>query len=183
MPALPRRVALLPALVACLLLALDASAQAPIAEYEAKAEFLERFTRFIEWPAEALPEDPAAPFVLGVLGRDPFGRYLDQMAASRRIKGRPVQVRRWDSLDEVRGCHLLFIASSEKRDLARIVARLGARPVLTVADTPGFADSGVLINLVSEDERIGFEINEAAVRRSGLSFSSKLLRMARRVGP
>lgn len=154
------------------------------AEYEVKAEFLERFTRFVEWPSGSSATDPDTPFVIGVLGRDPFGSLLDDLASSRKIKGKPVRVRRLTRAEEAGACDLLFIASSEEPRLRGVLSVTGDRPILTVADTPGFAEAGVLINLFAEGERVGFEVNEPAVRRSGLRVSSRLLRLARLVeGP
>ncbi len=163
------------------LLAAPVSGQVP--EYEAKSEFLERFTRFIEWPAEPVGDAAGSPFVIGVVGRDPFGTYLDVLAASRPIKGKSVRVRRLSDFNDVAGCcHLVFVSSSEESNLKRILARTVGRPVLTVGDTPGYAEHGVLINLYQDGGRIGFEVNEEAVRKSGLRFNSKLLRLARLVG-
>jgi hypothetical protein len=177
-PLRPSRPALL-----VLLVSLAAAAPAQVPEYEAKSEFLERFTRFIDWPADSSAETPGSPFVIGVVGRDPFGPYLDALAASRTIKGKSVRIKRLSGHGEVAGCcHLLFIAGSESAAVERIVGRTADRPVLTVGDTPGYAQAGVLINLYEDKGRIGFEVNESAVRRSGLRFNSKLLRLARMVG-
>src|SRR2546430_3260611 len=46
-------------------------AAAPVSEYQLKAVFLFNFAQFVEWPPAALPGD-SAPFVIGVLGKDPF---------------------------------------------------------------------------------------------------------------
>ena len=46
-------------------------------ESEAKAAFLYHFTHFVVWPARSLPKSPS-PFVIGILGEDPFGTILDQ---------------------------------------------------------------------------------------------------------
>jgi hypothetical protein len=184
LPSVPRtkpRCPLWAAAAAAVLLCV-APAVSQVPEYEAKAEFLERFTRFIDWPAGSMSEDPQTPFVIGVLGRDPFGRYLDAVASSRRIKGKAIRVRRLESAEDATACHLLFVSGSESRELVRILARTEKRPILTVGDTPGYAAAGVLINLVTSEERITFEINEAAARKSGLAFSSKLLRIAKLVG-
>jgi hypothetical protein len=170
----------LPLLLFPLLLAAPAAAQVP--EYRLKAEFLERFTRFIEWPPGATPDDPRAPFVIGLYGGDPFGPYLDELAATRTIKGRRVRVREVADAAQAEGCQLLFIAAGGGRGLEELVARTESKPILTVGDTPGFAEKGILINFYVEEERIAFEINEAAARRSGLRFSSRLLKLARIVG-
>src|SRR5690349_74091 len=41
-------------------------------EFNIKAQYLYNFTQFIEWPPEAFPY-PGAPFVIGIIGEDPFG--------------------------------------------------------------------------------------------------------------
>jgi len=78
--------------------------------------------------------------------------------------------------------HLVFIAASEQRQLPAILRELEGRGVLTVGDTPGFAESGVVLNLVMKDQRVRFEANAAAAARARLRLSSHLLRMARMVG-
>jgi hypothetical protein len=146
-------------------------------EYQVKAEFIERFTRFIEWPRGA----SSGPFVIGVLGTDPFRGHLDKMASGRKIKGRPIEIRRFRDLAEVDSCHVVFISSSERGRLPAILGRTGAHPILTVADTSGFASSGVLVNFYTSGDTVRFEMNELAIERSGLRVSAKLLKLARLV--
>jgi hypothetical protein len=45
-------------------------------EYEVKAAFLEKFTRFIEWPSEVHIEDVSRPFVIGVIGENLLTQFL-----------------------------------------------------------------------------------------------------------
>jgi len=149
--------------------------QAP--EYQVKAEFLERFTRFIDWPS-----DPPRRFVIGVIGRNPFNGFIERIASERRIKGRPVEVRYVSDLTQLESCQLVFIASSERAHLPLILARTAAKPILTIADSDGFASAGVMINFYNAGDTVRFEVNENAVERSGLRVSSKLLKLARLVG-
>jgi hypothetical protein len=153
----------------------------PAAEYAVKAQFLERFTRFVTWPASALPPGGEEPFVLGVVGRDPFGPALDELAARRRVAGHRIEVRRVRQPAEIAGCHLLFVAGSESERLDDVLAVTAGRPILTVGDTSGFARRGVLVNLFVEAGKVGFEVNESAAQESGLAMSSKLMKLARRV--
>ena len=62
----------------CLLLFLGLSvgAAVPPAEYRVKAVFLFNFAQFVDWPPDAFTA-PGQPFVIGVLGKDPFGPELD----------------------------------------------------------------------------------------------------------
>jgi len=146
----------------------------PVAEYELKAEFLSRFTTFIEWP----PIAEARPFTIGVIGHNPFNGYLDKLAA-RRIKNRPVSIRYITELSQLDTCDVVFICASEKARLAAILSHTESRPILTVADSNGFAAEGVLINFYTSGDTVHFEINEAAVEKSGLKVSSKLFKLAK----
>jgi hypothetical protein len=167
--------------VAILLLVSVSAAAAELAEYQIKAEFIERFTRFVEWP-ESAPQ-PASPFVIGVIGRDPFGPYLDAIARERTIKGRPVQIHRLKSVDDLASCQIVFIASSEKSRVDEIVTHARAGPVLTIGDSPGFPASGVMINLYTSENKVRFEINEQELSRSGFQASAQLLNLARASAP
>lgn len=157
-----------------------AAAAAAVPEHQVKAEFLERFTHFVDWPPEALGA-PGQPFVIAVVGSDPFGPYLEEMARTRKIKDRPISLRRVTELSELSGVHLVFIDRSARDLLPAVLDRTHARPVLTVGDTAGFARAGVLINFYLERGSVHFEINRAAARRSGLSFSARLLELGRSV--
>ena len=50
--------------------------------------------------------------------------------------------------------------------------------MLTVADTEGFLEAGGIVNFVTEESNIRFEINTAAAKRAKLAIRSKLLRLA-----
>jgi len=51
--------------------------------------------------------------------------------------------------------------------------------VLTVSDSSGFAEKGVVINLYKSGIKTKFEINRNSARESGLKISSKLYKLAR----
>jgi hypothetical protein len=148
------------------------------AEYQIKAEFIERFTRFVEWPQTAQLA-PGQPFVIGVIGRDPFGPYLEAIARDRTIKGQQVRISRVSSLDSIGSCRILFVASSEKGRIPEIVVHAREHPVLTIADSPGALASGVMINLYTAENRVRFEINEKELQRAGFQASAQLLKLAR----
>ena len=153
---------------------------ANVEEYRLKAEFIERFSRFVKWPEGVEPVD-GRPLVIGVVGDDPFGTSLDEVARKWTEQGRPIVVQAVTR--DVEGCHLLFITASEEARLSEILATTADRPILTIGDAKGFGERGVLINFFLDHGKVRFEVNHAAVRRSGLELSSKLLKLARDVGP
>ena len=145
-------------------------------EYQVKAAFLLNFARFVEWPASHVSNN----FTIGVLGRDPFDRALDSLSG-KTVRGKRVVVRRYEDPDEAREADILFISASEKRSLPRILKKIRGNPILTVGDSKDFGSSGVMINLLLLQKRVGFEINLAAAQRDGLQISSNLLKLAQEV--
>lgn len=167
------------ALFLVLLLALPAVAAAQsAAEYDVKAAFLFNFAKFVDWPPEAFP-DPNSLKVC-VLGDDPFGGSL-QTVTGEQVGSRKLTVMRTGSLAKPAGCQILFISRSEREHVSQILAAVKGSPVLTVGDTKGFADDGVIINFVLEGSKVRFEINTDSADRAKLKISSKLLQLAKRI--
>src|ERR1043165_9134092 len=90
----------------------SAEPSAPSYEYQVKAAFLFNFAQFAEWPARAFA-DAKAPLVIGILGDDPFGSYLDELVRDEKVGERSFLIRRYRDIREVQGCHILFVSRSE----------------------------------------------------------------------
>ena len=154
-------------------------AVAPVAEYQLKAVFLFNFAHFVEWPPGALTAD-GTPFVIGVLGKDPFGSSLDEVVRGEAVSGHPLAVERYADATRMRNCQILFIPAAELAHLPEILESLKGRSVLTVTEGP--APRGVVIALLKEESRIRLRIDLAAAKANNLTISSKLLRPAEIVG-
>ncbi len=145
-------------------------------EYVVKAAFLYNFAKFTEWPSDAYANG-AAPLMVCVLGRDPFGTALETIEG-KRIKERLVTTLRIARLDQAHLCQVLYISASERDRLGAILARLGREPILTVTDLPGLGRPGAMINFQTVADKVRFEIDTDHAAFAGLSFSSKLLSLA-----
>ena len=152
-----------------------AAAQSPPSEYQLKAAFLLNFARYAEWPSL-----PPGSLKICLYGRDPFGAALSSLE-HRQVQGREVKVVLLGSIEQASACQLLFISDSEERRSATLLRSLAGTPVLTVSDMEGFVDEGGGIGFVLVDDRIRFDINNAAIQRGGMKLSAQLLRLARRV--
>jgi hypothetical protein len=146
-------------------------------EYQLKAVFLFNFAQFVEWPASAFPE-PDTPLGICILGEDPFGGYLDETVRGETVANHPLTVRRYRRVDEIKGCHILFVSRQEQRHLGEVLDSLKGRSVLTVSDAERFASRGGMIRFVTDHNRIRLRINLDAARAANLTLSSKLLRPA-----
>jgi hypothetical protein len=146
-------------------------------EYEVKAVFLFNFSQFVDWPESAFADD-RSPLVVGVLGQDPFGAALDEAVRGETVNGRPLSIRRYERIEDVDACHILFIERTQQARLQQILQSLRDRSCLTVSDTDGFASAGGIIQFVTIDNRIRLQINLDAAKLANLTISSKLLRPA-----
>jgi len=149
---------------------------APTKEFQVKAVFLFNFTQFVEWPTNAFPE-AQAPMVIGVLGEDPFGPFLDETVRGETVNGHPLVIQRYHDVGEIKQCHILFISRSESNRLEEILTSLKGRNILTVADFDGFARQGGIVRFIT-DKKIHLRINLDAAKAANLTISSKLLRPA-----
>jgi hypothetical protein len=152
------------------------AADAPT-ENQVQAVFLFNFSRFVEWPAQAFAT-PTDPFVIGIVGTDPFGTRLDEAVRNEHIDGHPLTVRRFRTAADVENCQILFIDRSEIARLGQILTALDHHSTLTVSQADGAAQRGVMIQFANENSRIKLRINVDSARAAGLTISSKLLRPA-----
>jgi hypothetical protein len=154
--------------------ALAGKAQQPSAVNQIKAVFLYNFTQFVTWPPTAFVNDNS-PFVIGVLGSDPFGTYLEKVVEGEKVSGRPIVIRRYSHVNEVKNCHILFVTRENTGDAVR---ELNGRSVLTVSDKQNFARDGGMIGFYLEKNKIRLQINPKTAKEANLAISSKLLRLA-----
>lgn len=144
---------------------------------QVEAVYLFNFSQFVEWPPESFPEG-RSPLVIGVLGNDPFGQTLDEVVQGESVNGRALAVQRFQRIEDVADCHILFISRSERDQLRQILEHLKGRSILTVSDMDEFANAGGMIRFVNVENKIRLRINVDAARAAGLTISSKLLRPA-----
>ena len=148
-------------------------------EYKIKASFLEKFTRFIEWPSNII-EDNFEPFTISVIGKNPFDEILDIMYSNIKILNMQVKIRYISNAYEIYKTNILFISEQRCASLTEILSVVKDKPILTVSDSIGYAEKGVHINFYkTRDNKIRFEINKTAVQKSGLKMSYLLLRLAK----
>jgi hypothetical protein len=150
-------------------------AQGGVSERDLKATYVFLFTKFVEWPESSFA-DSRAPFVIAVLGRDQLGGALNEVVKGETFRNRAFVVRRYNRLEDVEACQILFVSASEQANYPRIITAFHGRPTLTVADTPDFADQGGVMGLVTtRDNRLLIRVNIRAAREAGLTISSNML--------
>jgi hypothetical protein len=157
------------------------SAQVP--EYQVKAAMLYKFALFVEWPAEAFPSD-TSPFIVCVLGTDPFGPWLQQEVGETRVGSHPVEISYADNEEALPQCHLVFLSRFDQFRINRLVNSLSKENVLIVGDASDinkFCRLGGMVGLVMEGNKVRFVFNSNAIENAGLKVDSRLKRLAKSV--
>jgi len=153
---------------ALLLAALPARSQ--YKEPELKAQVAFRVLLFVQWPARA---DSARSFQFCSVDDTPLSR------AMRAFDGRPVNDRvfawRQTTADKLAGCDVVYAGPSLQEHGGE------ARGMLWMGDELGLLERGAMLNLQIENGKVVFDVGLAAMRRSGLDLSAKVLRLARYV--
>lgn len=153
-------------------------------EYEVKAAYLLRFTRYVEWPAGSF-STPEVPFIIGVLGRNPFDANEVRELQNATSLGRAVEVRMLADVKEARDCHLVFIGQGQTLEETAWLHELRLLPIVTVTDTLAGLERGAVLALHIETRvqgsRVVFSANLPAAERAGLRLSALMLASAKKV--
>jgi hypothetical protein len=168
-------------LVAVLLAAATALGQGDRAiEPQVKAAFLYKFGSFVEWPAAAFGRADTS-FSIGVLGADGVAAELERVAAGRSVQGRSITVQRLKRGDPFTGLHLLFVGQAEAGRLAEILGAAKGHPLLVVTETEDALTRGSMINFITVDDKVRFDVALPQAERGQLRISARLLGVARKV--
>lgn len=147
----------------------------------AKADIVWNIAKFVTWPADAMGPT-TSPIVVTIVGEDELAIALASQLSTRSVNGRAVFVRFARRAQDVRGSHVVYVASSESAHIDAVLAELRGKPALTVADASGFVQRGGMVNFTQEAGRTRFQIHVGHAEAVGLKVSSRLLSLAQVVG-
>jgi len=135
------------------------------------------FAKFTRWPEDSVSKQKKNGMCLCLMGDESI---LESFAGIRgkTVRSRTIELKWIDNLTGLTDCDLLFVNRESRANMARIMAAVGNRPILTIGETREFTRAGGMITFFLNQGRIRFRINPDAARRSGLTFSSSLLELA-----
>lgn len=148
-------------------------------EYQVKAAYLYNFAKFIHWPDSAFG-GAKAPLVIGVLGTNDFNGKLRPLTG-RKIRNRVIEIKYFNTYQEIKNCQLLYISKSEEKNLQQILKGLAGQPILTVGETKYFVEFGGIIQFVTKRDRLRFSINRDVTQNNNIQIEAQLLSLAAKV--
>ncbi len=161
-------------LLACFLATLPFFARAQGGnEYQLKAALVLKLTKHATWPSAKLPS--GSPLVIGVYGQDSISNQISEAVAGRTISGRDVIVKHITTVQEVVGCHVLFVSRSEQDRLGPILGKTKGEPILTIGETTNFKGKGGIFTLSSNGGGVDVDFDLHNLRRSGIQIEPDTL--------
>ena len=142
--------------------------------FKAYSLFVYNFMKYMEWPEK----DNQGDFVIGTIGDSPIEMELNQLAKTKKIRGRNIVIKKYRGLEDVGTCHLLYVASSKTSLIKEIDKKLSGKSTLVVGEREGAAYKGAGISFaIAEDDAISFDINKKAIESHALKISSSLIKL------
>lgn len=144
-----------------------------VTEYDLKAAYLLNFASYVEWPG------PPKPLAICIYGDNPFKAAT--IASLLKAKAGQIDAgfKYPSQLEHLADCNILYLAQSEQENFGKAITLLHNAPVLIVTDVQDGLPQGAMINLITESNRLRFEINIDRALASKLKISSKLLKLAK----
>jgi YfiR/HmsC-like len=149
-------------------------------EHELKAAYIYNFAKFARWSSAGATGVPN-PLVIGVLGDPRVALSLTALTRNHTISGSVIEVRVLEPGSVSSDVRIAYIAASQDDAIREHAPQLFVPNRLTVGESELFRDSGGIIRLVVQGERLQFEIDNSRAQKSGITLSSQLLMLARQV--
>lgn len=146
-------------------------------EEAVKAAYLYRVAGYVEWPEESAA---SRPFLIAIFDAPAIAQALRRLLPGHPVQGRIAQVREVSRAQDLGDAQVVYVGPGHSDFLSALAAR-GNRAVLLVTAEEQGLDLGSVLNFVTVDKRVRFEISLTAAERAGLKISSELLSVAIRV--
>jgi hypothetical protein len=167
--------------VLCIALALLAHGKAyaqTVSEDRLKAALIYNFIMFTEWPASISNERKTLTICVS-----PDTLLMESLRPLevRTLRNSAIRILPLQAPADYAPCAVLLIEERQRGDIARIRNELNRKSVLTILIGEDTEQNGAMIAISTSNGRMAFDVNTAVAQDAQLTFSSKLLRLARKV--
>lgn len=149
-----------------------------MAESKIKSGYIFNLCRYTKWSRKEAPDEP---IIISVLGETSWKNKIN-IPENRKIGQKSVRLRNITQLADIGDSHMLFITGSESHRIEEIVQYVKDKDILTIGDTKGYAEKGVIVNFYTKGLNVLLEINIKAEKTSSVTLAAQLISMSRLVG-
>ena len=142
--------------------------------FRVQAMYIYNFTRYVNWPESYKMNN----FVIGVLGECGIVEELKCFTQGKKVGNRSISVICFNSIAEIKQCHILYVPNDKSEDLSKILAKVSKSNNLIVCESQGLINAGAAISFIFTENKLKFELNSENANKYGLTVSSTLCNMA-----
>ena len=145
-------------------------------EYNVKAAITLNFARFTEWPQSAFKKD-SANITLCVLGDNVVQQAFTEID-KKQVGARRLEVIYLSRLRNLEECQMLYVSGLDKNKVIQLLSEINNQHILSIGEQEFFIDYGGMVNLAMIDGKINIQVHVDASKKSGLTISSRVLKLA-----
>jgi hypothetical protein len=161
-------------LVLILVVGVNIKMKAQQKDYKAYSLYVYNFMKYIEWPEEESKGD----FIIGVFGESPINSELKNLALNKKLKGRNIVLRKFNSPEEINNCHLLYVTTSNNKLIKSICVQFKDKSTLIIGEREGGVYSGAALSFfISDEDELNFDINKKELENHRLKIASSLVNL------
>lgn len=142
-----------------------------------KAEYIVELVNNIEWSSRNAPE-AGSPVKVGIVGATDLASELQTVAQS---SATPIEVSELALTDEYSGYQVLFTGSTDLKELAKFLKKVGNVSACTVSNAKDFARYGVMVNISEDGNSFKYEVNTMVLDGAGLKLKDTILKKADKI--
>jgi hypothetical protein len=132
------------------------------------------FVKYVQWPTN----DNSKEFVIAVVGNNDIYNTLNTWYGGKAKGTKTYVIKKFSNAAEVTDCQVVFIDRSKSGEFEAVNNKVKGKGTLVVTDRNGLGSKGSCINFKTVDEKLRFELNQAAIEGSNLKVAGALTSMA-----
>ena len=132
------------------------------------------FMKYVKWP----PTSTSGDFVIGVVGDTEVYQTLTKWYGTKTKGSQKIVIKQFTSASDLSDCHVLYVGKSKSSKFEAIKTVLAGKSTLVITDKSGLGKKGSGINFKTVNNKLKFELNQAAIASANLKVSSQLSGMA-----
>ena len=140
-------------------------------DFEKHANIIYLLTRYFEWPSSA----QSGNFTIGIYGDDKAFDTFNRLIVYKRVGIQDIKVKKVLDFDQLKGCHMLFIANSKTGNLDKIIALTKNTSTIIITQENNYLSKGSCLNFKIENDKLKIEINSAEINKRSIKIDSELL--------
>lgn len=146
-------------------------------DYKAYAVYLMSFVKYSDWGIADQKE-----IKVMVWGKSKVFDELSLLASKPQASGKKIVVFQSEQPSDALNYHLVFVTDSKSSQLKNLATLCKQKPILIIAEREGLAKKGAAIHFtVSEDEDLGFEVNNKELAVQKIKIAQRLLQLGKTV--